>query len=299
MFFSYLERFAVNFVTMIDFWVLVVTVLTLLYLIIRYPQFKRKEVATTYMIFMGLFVFWSLRNIGQGVYQGQSLPLFFAGFSVVLDLAVVTFSAYLFYHFWRTRDIDYIKKKLAIETRQEEGGEKESPEGSGAVRPGYNYLVLETGTEYGFELFRDAAAETPGLCFSRSHPLKIKERHGLKETPIFWFTEKEDAEGEKGIEPFRLNFLQELIMEFVNTEGEEEEGVILIDGLEYLLFKNSYEKIMDFVERLIDSLSERDGVSLIVSIDADSLGRKKLALLREEFDEVREVDEGDVSVLHY
>jgi len=74
----------------------------------------------------------------------------------------------------------------------------------------------------------------------------------------------------------------------------------MIDGTEYLIYKNPFEKIMNFFEDLNDHISEHQDVTMIVALDPESLDTKKLSFLREEFDEVRKAGEdGDMEELHY
>ncbi|MDY6771646.1 MAG: DUF835 domain-containing protein [Candidatus Nanohaloarchaea archaeon] len=300
------------FILFMDYWVLVVTVLVLAYLLGRFPEFEKKEVATTYVLFMSLFVFWSLRNLANKVFEG-SVPFYVDVFSLLLDFAVMAFSAHLFLHFWRKRDVRSVLQRLDLQAGiEEEPQHSHATEEEGAsspdireeyedMEPGYAYLILEQGTEYGFQLFRQGVTETPGLCFSRKYPEKIKKRHELEETPVFWFTEREDVEDERTVEPFRLNFLEETMTSFIEKNIEEDNGsIILMDGVEYLMFKNPFEKFIDFIEDLVDHISDKPDVTLLLTMEEDSLSDRKLSLLKEEFDEVRRVDEdGNVDRRHY
>ncbi|MCJ7450572.1 MAG: DUF835 domain-containing protein [Candidatus Nanohaloarchaeota archaeon QJJ-9] len=298
-FFTPLPAFVTTFVSLMDYWVVVVTVVTLVYLVSRYPWFEKREVATTYILFMALFVFWAFRNLGNVLYKG-SLPYYFIVISFVLDVGVVVYTAYLFYHYWNDKSLKGVIERLDLTVKTEEEVSEETYEEE--LKPeyeemdsGYTYLVLESGREYGFRLFRRAVTKVPGMCFSRSHPDKIRKRHELEETPIFWFTERENIEDIDTIEPFRLNYLQEVLIDFVDSKKDDKGCVVLLDGLEYLIYKNPFEKVMDFIEDLVDNLSDKEGVTFIIALDEDSLDDKKLAFIREEFDEVRRMkEEGNV-----
>lgn len=299
------QPYLATYATVLDYWVLTVTILTLGYLFVRYPWFENKDVATTYIIFMLLFVFWAVRTIGKELF-GQAMPAYFSLFSLGLNLAVLIFSGYLFYHYERERNIDQVRERLELEFATEEAvpdelyGDKPEHDFE-TLRQGYTYLVTEGGEDYAYKMFREAVTEIPGLCFSRAHPDKLRDRHHLKETPIFWLTEREDTGDVDSIEPFRLNFMYELINDFIEkNHKEEKESILLIDGTEYLMYKNPFEKMMDFFEKLIDHITDQHDVTLIISVDSDSLNDKKLALLREEFDEIRDVNEdGSISTSYY
>ncbi len=302
---SFLHSITSSFILFLDYWVMVVTVLVLAYLLGRFPDFEKKEVATTYILFMSLFVFWSLRNLANRIFEG-AVPSYVDAFSLILDLAVMAFSAHLFLRYWHEKDVRSILQRLDLHAGTEDEPENVEVEDEieseyEDIESGYAYLVLEEGTEYGFKLFRNAVTETPGLCFSRKYPDKIRRRHELEETPVFWFTERDDVEDQRTVEPFRLNFLEETIQSFIAKNREEGDGaIILMDGVEYLLFKNPFEKFINFIEDLIDHISDKPDVTLLLTIEEESLSDKKLALLREEFDEVRTVDEdGSVEMRHY
>jgi len=313
---DFLQFITSSFILFMDYWVMIVTILVLAYLLSRFPDFEKKEVATTYILFMSLFVFWSMRNLANRIFDG-SVPFYVDAFSLILDFAVMAFSGHLFLRYWREKDVGSLLQRLDLHAETEAepehahvGGPEEvdgesEEEGIEAeyedMEPGYAYLILEQGTEYGFQLFRNAVTKTPGLCFSRKYPDKIRRRHELEETPVFWFTERDDVEDQRTVEPFRLNFLEETIQSFIQKNDEEGEGaVILMDGVEYLLFKNPFEKFINFIEDLIDHISDKPDVTLLLTIEEQSLSDKKLALLREEFDEVRTVDEdGTVEMRHY
>lgn len=298
-----LPAYTATFISLLDHWVLVVTLLTLGYLVVNFPRFEKKGVATIYIGLMTLLVLNGIRNLAVQIYAG-TLPMYLYLLSLIVDLAVMALSGYLFYMYWTEMDIDSLLEQLELTAEVEpelEGSATDQLQEVGDLTQGYSYLVMEGGREYSFRAFREAVSEVPGICFSRSHPSKIRQRHDLEETPIFWFSEREDAEDVNVIEPFRLNFLKEVIMEFIEENEDGNTGsIILIDGTEYLIYKNPFEKIMDFIEDLNDHISEHNDVTLVMALDPESLDTKKLSFLREEFDEVRQDEgDGDIEELHF
>lgn len=290
------------YISLLDQWVLVVTVLTLTYLVINFPRFEKKGVATMYISLLTLLTFNGLRNLGVQMYTA-TIPTVLLVLSLVVDAAVIALSGYLFYMYWQQMDIDKLLAQLELTAAVEDAPEPDgAPEFQkiGELVQGYTYLFMEDGREESFSAFRGAVSEVPGICFSRSHPSKIERRHDLDETPLFWFSEREDVDGVNVIEPFRLNFLKEVILEFIEENDEGNTGsIIMIDGTEYLIYKNPFEKIMNFFEDLNDHISEHKDVTMIVALDPESLNTKKLSFLREEFDEVRKPGEDGMEELHY
>lgn len=298
-----LPEYLAVYISLLDQWVLVVTVLTLTYLVVNFPRFENKGVATMYIGLLTLLTFNGIRNLGVQLYTAQ-IPTILYVLSLVVDAAVIALSGYLFYMYWREMDINTLLAQLELTAAVEDEPEPdEEPEFRrlGDLVQGYTYLFMEDGREASFKAFRGAVSEVPGICFSRSHPSKIERRHDLDETPLFWFSEREEVDDVNVIEPFRLNFLKEVILEFIEENDEGNTGsVIMLDGTEYLIYKNPFEKIMNFFEDLNDHISERQDVTLVVALDPESLNTKKLSFLREEFDEVRKPGvDGEIEELHY
>jgi len=297
-----LPEYLAIYISLMDQWVLVVTVLTLTYLVVNLPRFENKGVATMYIGLLTLLTFNGIRNLGVQLYTAQ-IPTVLYLLSLVVDTAVIALSGYLFYVYWQQMDINTLLEQLelgaAVEDAPDPDAEPEFQQVGDLVQ-GYTYLFMEDGRENSFTSFRGAVSEVPGICFSRSHPSKLERRHDLDETPLFWFSEREDVEGVNVIEPFRLNFLKEVILEFIEENDASNTGsVLMIDGTEYLIYKNPFEKIMNFFEDLNDHISEHQDVTMIVALDPESLDTKKLSFLREEFDEVRKAGEDGMEELHY
>lgn len=112
------------------------------------------------------------------------------------------------------------------------------------------YLYDNTKDGNSMEVFADQVKHNiQGLCITRHYPKKIREQYGLEKTPIVWLTGNEGILGESCLKPDNLTGLSATINKFV---AEAADGLILIDGLEYIMMRNNFESLMKFIHHLND-----------------------------------------------
>ncbi|MDY6960081.1 MAG: DUF835 domain-containing protein, partial [Halobacteriota archaeon] len=111
-----------------------------------------------------------------------------------------------------------------------------------------------------------------------------KKRYQLEKTPIVWLTRKE-VEGENCIHPNDLiTKLQSTLNNFIS---EAEDGVILLDGLEYLVTQNDFEMVLKFIQAINDDLMVSSS-RLITPIDSEALDPRDFHSLKKEMVEFKE-----------
>ncbi|MCK5547712.1 MAG: DUF835 domain-containing protein [Thermoplasmata archaeon] len=141
------------------------------------------------------------------------------------------------------------------------------------IREGHCYLVKGATQKEGYELFAEQIVNgTKGLCFTREYPDKVVEKYGLKGVPIYWLCH---SLGRQRINPKRLGLLVREILTFMQQNGD---GVILLDGLEYLITNNDFERVMKTIHSIIEIVVQRSSI-LILPVNPDALNRRELALL--------------------
>ena len=147
---------------------------------------------------------------------------------------------------------------------------------------GVSYLVKERGTNRGFTLFQKLVNErkTKGMVISRTFPDKLRQSEPIESSEIWWLTREKSPDS---IDPLSLAKLTHLIKEFIQ---KEDGGVILLDGLEYLILQNDFETTLRFIQALND-LIILNKATLIVPIDPSSLSIKQLSLLEKEMETQR------------
>lgn len=169
---------------------------------------------------------------------------------------------------------------------------------------GVFYLVEERTPDYSYAMFAKALTEKrPGLVITRDYPQDVFDRYSLPECQIHWLTH---IVGENHINPTSLGLLLSRISGFIDRKGKG--ATIILDGVEYLISQNSYDRILHFVHQIRDIVIVGDG-SMILPIDTRVVARKELAFLERNLEIIEplakvrgrrllfELDEGTLKVL--
>ena len=141
------------------------------------------------------------------------------------------------------------------------------------------YLIDDETTELGFKIFVDLVKHAkPGLCISRQNPIKIKKRYNLEKTPVVWLTRNE-VEDVTCIHPNDL--ITKLQSTLINFIKEADDGVILLDGIEYLTAQNDFISVLKFIQAINDDLMASRS-RLIVLMDSKAFDQREFHSLRKE-----------------
>jgi hypothetical protein len=143
---------------------------------------------------------------------------------------------------------------------------------------GHAYLVKNPPLAY--EVFTDQVTHGfHGLCISRTHPDLVRREHGLDRTPVLWLSE---THSESRISPTNRD---QLIAQIEDFTSKSERSIILLDGLEYLITKNGYERVLSLLQKINELIAVKKSC-LIVPVNASALKERELALLEREFGEL-------------
>ena len=148
------------------------------------------------------------------------------------------------------------------------------------VEPGYNYLIKGTDVRKAYAVFMQLMKKTPGLCITSTHPRKRRDEYKL-ECPVYWLTDVTKTD-EKTLHPERLDFE---LFKTVNDFVTEKHGIIMLDGLEYLIHVNGFERAMDFIDSIRDAVSTHNG-TLVVSTNPSVFKEEELGMLEKRFDRI-------------
>jgi PAS domain S-box-containing protein len=151
--------------------------------------------------------------------------------------------------------------------------------------PGVMYLFDKRKSSQSWEVFADQVKHNiQGLCITRQSPKKIRELYGLEKTPIIWLTGGEGVPGEISMKPDNLTGLGATLGKFLTqTKG----GLILLDGVEYLMTRNGYEAVLKLIHFLNDRIMTSDCM-VLCSIDPLTMEDRQYRILlteMKEFDE--------------
>lgn len=151
--------------------------------------------------------------------------------------------------------------------------------GAGSLRDASAYLVEEAQPSDVYRLFDEALhGGRRGLCVTRLYPQKLRERFRTGDLTILWLSNvgKEDS-----IRPKDLEKLSLAVEQFVSVER----GIVLLDGLEYLVTNNNFLTVLRLVQALRDQVAINNAV-LLLSVNPSSLESHQLTLLEREVDQV-------------
>ena len=141
------------------------------------------------------------------------------------------------------------------------------------LRKGYGYIVKETKPEKSFEIFVDQVTHNlQGLCITREHPGIIRKKWGLEKTPIIWLS---NQLGRVYVNPTNIGILSDTIIRFIEKSGD---SVVMIDGIEFLIVNNDFEKVLRMVHHIAEATMEYK-CRLIISVDPRTLDIRQMALL--------------------
>ena len=148
------------------------------------------------------------------------------------------------------------------------------------LRESSTYMVLEDRPEKSLSIFAaEVRGGRRGFCVTRMFPTKIKERFPeLANIPILWLSNvgKEEAIRPKDLEKLSLSLEQ-----FMTVEG----GVILFDGIEYLITNNNFITVLRLVQSLRDQIAINRAI-LVLPVNALSLDQNQRSLLEREVDHI-------------
>ncbi len=148
------------------------------------------------------------------------------------------------------------------------------------LRKSLSYLVVEEKPVKSNEVFLDMVTHgAEGLYITRTHPKRIRGLYGLQKTPIIWLST--ERSGKDIIEPRDLTQLAHTIKDFISKTNN---GVVMLDGLEYLITQNTFDDVIKFVQSLDDAISESKS-RLIMPIDPSAMDEKQFHLLEREMTE--------------
>jgi hypothetical protein len=149
------------------------------------------------------------------------------------------------------------------------------------LRPGDSYLIEETFHDRGrtYDVYLDLLDRGfAGMCITRTEPNKLRHRYLLPpENAVYWLTQ--DRKEEFDIRP-APEYLYVNIKNFLEAH-QEEPGVILLDGLEYLItFQgDQFDAYLRVMRRIADLISQTK-VVLLIPYDPEAIIAERVALFR-------------------
>ena len=147
-----------------------------------------------------------------------------------------------------------------------------------AVLPSGSYLLFEEEKADGMyeTLLSQVSNGVEGLIITRTYPEDLREKYGLKRTPVIWLSSQP---GQDRVDPTNLSILEHTIIEFLKVGHNT---VVAIDGLEYLISNNGATKVLRMLYGLRDEILMNES-RMIVTIDPAVLDERELAFFERDF----------------
>ena len=147
------------------------------------------------------------------------------------------------------------------------------------VLPGHCYLIEEEKPMYSNVLLSRKMSEDDfrGLVITRMNPRRIRDEFETQ-PEILWLTDKESS-SEKTIPP-SLEMMIHTIQGFMS---DKKQGMVVLDGIQYLISSTNFDSVLRFLRTLIDEMSESTCI-LALSLSPETLLDQEVSILEREME---------------
>jgi len=151
------------------------------------------------------------------------------------------------------------------------------------LKKGRGHIIEEPQGSLCYEMLssllsgNEAGGKLSGYIVSRQHPTLIREKYGFEGTPIIWLATQA---GENTMDPTSLGMLAHGVSEFLS---KTKDGIVLLDGVEYLITNNDFKKVVRAIEQINDTVMNYEGY-LIMTLDPKAFDQKELAIIERYFE---------------
>lgn len=170
------------------------------------------------------------------------------------------------------------------------------------MSPRESYLVKESKPTRCYEMLqREIGAGKEALIIARTPPQDIRKRYSIGKSQIIWLTTNEklgdnlppsalgmdnshDSAGDNDeyVKPGELPKLFSIALNFL---GGQSEGLIMMEGVEYLASHNKFQSMLNFLQKLNESVVQ-NGQNLVISVNPASFEPRQMSHLESEMSKV-------------
>ena len=160
-------------------------------------------------------------------------------------------------------------RRLVVQPIREIIGMSKARPLSEKLEMGHSYMFLLDKSDRTFDIFATYVKDGyHGLCISRYFPMKIRKKYGLEKTPMLWLSHTDSEESH--LDPSNLGVLTNILRDFFQ---KTEKGIVLLEGLEYLVIQNGFDTVLRFIQYLNEHVVTNK-VILIVPFNKESIADK-------------------------
>ena len=165
------------------------------------------------------------------------------------------------------------RRKILVEPAVEKmvKGEKQY-----SLTQGFSYLLEEETPTKSFDIFVDYVTHgISGLCITRTNPKFVKEQYSLKKTPFIWLSTLKTDEYTSTVD------LTELSISIKDFIKKSKKSVIILDGIEFLVTRSSFEEVLSFLQSLSEFTSLTESI-VVIPMSPQTVDVRQLKLLERE-----------------
>jgi hypothetical protein len=178
-----------------------------------------------------------------------------------------------------------IEKALGRKIFTEEKVEPAKGQAAAPMSPGMSICFREERPERGPSIVKELITRGSALLsISRMHPDQLRTRFGF-EGRMIWLTKSETPSDGKASEehidfvsPNSLPVLADAIQQFLSSNSN---GVVFLEGLEYLMTQNDFKGVLRFIQLISELVQLRKGI-LILSANPTTMDAKEYSLIERE-----------------
>jgi len=227
-------------------------------------------------VYMTLLIGILIPTIIDGISEGTNRYLGTPNI-ITSYLALILFLIFFEIAIYRRRIFVPIPKKETIK-----GDVKKSKL---VLPPGHIYRLEGEQPSVTYELFRGLVlSDLFGLIISRKPPEGVRVTMGLEETPIVWLSST-PKEGVRTVAPTEIGQIVFLVKEFIK---KAEGTVVLLDGLEFLIFQNGPKITLSALFLLSETISVSNS-RVLIPTDPKAIDPATMALIQRETVDIRTV----------
>jgi len=157
----------------------------------------------------------------------------------------------------------------------------------GRASGGIAFLVEEKRPHLSVEMCEKFVTDGADcLVVSRDPASQLLGDSYIEPKRSIWLT---NLVGKDRMNPTAIGILMGEIRKFIEQSGR---AIILMDGLEYLISVNTYDRMLQFINQLRDVIVTESAI-LIVPIDARTLSERELAMLERNLQVILPGQEGE------
>jgi hypothetical protein len=116
------------------------------------------------------------------------------------------------------------------------------------------------------------ASRAQGLIITRKYPNELRTGFYLQTTPIIWLS---TVPGKDNLDPSKLSLLTDMLVNFMERS---QNGVIIVDGIEYLITSSDFPRTLKAIERWAET-AMASATKLIISVDPRAFDKREMAML--------------------